>query len=77
MRCSKNCSTIYRQRVQHENLAITTYSKRLEDYGERIERERRDAYLAEATDVYDLEYRIRKLDKQAHRPSQMEEMRYW
>ena len=51
--------------------------KRLEDYGEHIERERRDAYLAEATGVYDLEYRIRKLDKQAHRPSQMDEMRYW
>ena len=28
-------------------------------------KEREDAYLAEATDLYDLEYRIRKLDREA------------
>ncbi len=27
------------------------------------ERERDDAYLAEATDIYDLEYRMKALDK--------------
>ncbi|MDR5761886.1 DUF3563 family protein [Caballeronia sp. LZ035] len=27
------------------------------------DRERDDAYLAEATDVYDLEYRMKKLDQ--------------
>ena len=51
--------------------------KRLEDKGERMEREPRDAYLAQATDEYDVEYAIRKRDKQFHRPRQMEEMRYW
>ena len=29
------------------------------------DRERDDAYLAEATDIYDLEYRMKKLDKRA------------
>ena len=28
-------------------------------------RERNDAYLAEATDIYDLEYRMKKLDQRA------------
>ena len=28
-------------------------------------RERDDAYLAEATDIYDLEYRMKKLDQRA------------
>ena len=28
-------------------------------------KERADAYLSEATDLYDLEYRIRKLDRDA------------
>jgi hypothetical protein len=27
------------------------------------ERERNDAYLAEATDIYDLEYRMKQLDR--------------
>lgn len=27
------------------------------------DRERNDAYLAEATDIYDLEYRLQKLDR--------------
>jgi hypothetical protein len=30
---------------------------------ERREREREDAYLAESTDIYDLEYRMRELDR--------------
>jgi hypothetical protein len=29
------------------------------------EKERDDAYLAEATDIYDLEYRMKKLDQRA------------
>jgi hypothetical protein len=29
------------------------------------DRERDDAYLAEATDIYDLEYRMKKLDQRA------------
>ncbi|SAK83168.1 hypothetical protein AWB75_05363 [Caballeronia catudaia] len=29
------------------------------------DRERDDAYLAEATDIYDLEYRMKKLDRRA------------
>ncbi|SAK92535.1 hypothetical protein AWB79_06828 [Caballeronia hypogeia] len=35
------------------------------------DRERDDAYLAEATDIYDLEYRMKKLDQRAsvRRPS--------
>ncbi|SIT43045.1 conserved hypothetical protein [Paraburkholderia piptadeniae] len=31
-------------------------------YDERV-KERNDAYLAEATDLYDLEFRMRKLDR--------------
>lgn len=30
---------------------------------DQIEKERDDAYLAEATDLYDLEFRLRKLDR--------------
>ncbi|KMZ12697.1 Flp pilus assembly protein CpaB [Candidatus Burkholderia humilis] len=29
------------------------------------DRERDDAYLAEATDIYDLEYRMKKLDQRS------------
>ncbi|MDR5856923.1 DUF3563 family protein [Caballeronia sp. LZ062] len=32
---------------------------------EERDRERDDAYLAEATDIYDLEYRMKKLDQRA------------
>lgn len=31
---------------------------------DQIEKEREDAYLAEATDLYDLEFRLRRLDRQ-------------
>jgi hypothetical protein len=51
--------------------------KRLEDYGERIERKHRDAHLPDATDEHRFENRIRKLDRDARQPRQMEEMRYW
>jgi hypothetical protein len=32
---------------------------------DEIAKERNEAYLAEATDIYDLEFRIRKLDRDA------------
>lgn len=32
-------------------------------YFENAEKNRRDAYLNEASDIYDLEYRIRELDR--------------
>jgi len=40
---------------------------------EQVAKERSDAYLAEATDLYDLEFRMRKLDREANtrRPSWM------
>lgn len=31
---------------------------------DELEKEHNDAYLAEATDLYDLEFRLRKLDRQ-------------
>ena len=33
------------------------------------EKEREDAYLAEATDLYDLEFRMRSLDRQKAQPA--------
>lgn len=40
---------------------------------EQIAKESSDAYLSEATDLYDLEFRMRKLDREANalRPSWM------
>jgi hypothetical protein len=35
---------------------------------EQIAQERSNAYLAEATDIYDLEFRMRKLDREANAP---------
>ncbi|HDR9006326.1 TPA: DUF3563 domain-containing protein, partial [Burkholderia vietnamiensis] len=32
---------------------------------DRAAKERADAYLAEATDIYDLEFRMRKIDREA------------
>ncbi|KAG8155300.1 DUF3563 family protein [Burkholderia catarinensis] len=32
---------------------------------EQASKERADAYLAEATDIYDLEFRMRKIDREA------------
>jgi hypothetical protein len=32
---------------------------------DRRDQERNEAYLAEATDIYDLEYRLKKLDQRA------------
>ncbi|ADG19192.1 hypothetical protein QF000_002217 [Paraburkholderia atlantica] len=33
---------------------------------DQLAKERADAYLAEATDLYDLEFRMRKLDQDAN-----------
>jgi len=40
---------------------------------DEVEKERDDAYLAEATDLYDLEFRLRRLDqnKATRHPSWM------
>ncbi|MBB5406611.1 hypothetical protein OKW30_004976 [Paraburkholderia sp. Clong3] len=39
---------------------------------DQLAKERADAYLAEATDLYDLEFRMRKLDQETNaRPSWM------
>ncbi|HEY1609261.1 MAG TPA: DUF3563 family protein [Paraburkholderia sp.] len=40
---------------------------------DQVQKEREDAYLAEATDLYDLEFRLRRLDRQkaARHPSWM------
>jgi hypothetical protein len=32
---------------------------------DEISKERNDAYLAEATDLYDLEFRMRKIDRES------------
>jgi hypothetical protein len=34
---------------------------------DEVAKERHDAYLSEATDLYDLEFRMRKLDREAQR----------
>ena len=31
---------------------------------DQVEKEREEAYLAEATDLYDLEFRLRRLDRE-------------
>jgi Protein of unknown function (DUF3563) len=49
--------------------AIFDLLRRLAESPERREREREDAYLAESTDIYDLEYRMRELDHRNRRPS--------
>ncbi|WP_323119882.1 DUF3563 family protein [Burkholderia alba] len=40
---------------------------------EQIAKERTDAYLADATDLYDLEFRMRKIDRESalNQPSWM------
>jgi hypothetical protein len=43
--------------------AILDFFRRLAESPERRERERQDAYLAESIDLYDLEFRMRQLDR--------------
>ena len=47
--------------------AIFDLFRRLAEAPERRERERQDAYLAESTDIYDLEYRMDELDRRNRR----------
>ena len=51
---------------------ILSFLKFLSKNSEQREREREEAYLAQSTDRYDLEYRMRKLDRQSQsRPAGM------
>jgi hypothetical protein len=45
--------------------------RRLADYVYRLEREQREAYLAGAKDIYDLERRMRELDNPTRLPSRL------
>lgn len=45
--------------------AIATFFKRVGNAYERSEAERKEAYLAEAVDLYDLEYRMQRLDRES------------
>ena len=47
---------------------IPHFLSQLADYEGRREQRRREAYLAEAADLYDLEQRMRELDRQSTRP---------
>ena len=42
-------------------------ARRLAEHYERRERERRNAYLAQSADLYDLERRMRELDRESRR----------
>ena len=42
---------------------FVSFFKQLVKSSERIEAERQEAYLAESVDIYDLEYRMRELDR--------------
>ena len=42
-------------------------ARRLAKHCDRCERERRDAYLAQSSDLYDLERRLRELDVYSRR----------
>lgn len=44
--------------------SIISFLKNWAESTERRERERREAYLAQSTDIYDLEYRLRELDRE-------------
>jgi hypothetical protein len=56
-----------RPRQESKNL-IRRFFRRLAGYVSRLERERREAYLAAATDLYDLERRIRQLENPTRYP---------
>ncbi|HEX3633312.1 MAG TPA: DUF3563 family protein [Casimicrobiaceae bacterium] len=45
--------------------------RRLAAWVSRLEREQREAYLAGATDVYDLEHRLRELENPTRLPSRL------
>jgi hypothetical protein len=50
---------------------IRRFFQRLADYVSRLEREQREAYLAGATDIYDLERRMRELENPTTLPSRL------
>ncbi|AMP01128.1 hypothetical protein CAter282_3327 [Collimonas arenae] len=45
--------------------AVAAFFKRVGNAYERSEAERKEAYLAEAVDLYDLEYRMQQLDRES------------
>ncbi len=47
---------------------VGTFFRRLAAYVSRLEREQREAYLAGATDIYDLERRMRELENPTSLP---------
>jgi hypothetical protein len=47
---------------------IGRFLRRVAAYVSRLEREQREAYLAGATDIYDLERRMRELENPARLP---------
>ena len=47
---------------------IGRFFRRLADYVARLKREQREAYLAGATDIYDLERRMRELENPTRLP---------
>ena len=66
VRCSSHCidqsiATIMEK--EKDMKRIFTLFKPLFESAERREQQRREAYLAASTDLYDLEYRMRKLDQ--------------
>jgi hypothetical protein len=50
---------------------IGRFFGRLADYVYRLEREQREAYLAGAKDIYDLERRMRELENPTRLPSRL------
>jgi hypothetical protein len=48
----------------HIEPVYTSFFERIFTYVERKEAARREAYLAESTDIYDLEFRIARLDRE-------------
>jgi hypothetical protein len=59
---------LYRPYAKEYNMThIWNFARRLTEFFDRRERERRDAYLAQSVDVYDLERRMRELDKESRR----------
>ncbi|WP_092413796.1 MULTISPECIES: DUF3563 family protein [unclassified Collimonas] len=45
--------------------SVAAFFKRLGNAYERSEAARKEAYLAEAVDLYDLEYRMQRLDRES------------
>jgi hypothetical protein len=50
---------------------VGRFFRRLADHVYRLERQQREAYLAGATDIYDLERRMRELENPTRLPSRL------